>query len=87
MRKQVVKREFYFDPDNLPENYNLFIDEATEKLFKREPEQRKNPHNYPVGVTTYDNFYSHEELKEIESLVERTEEQCKNRAFLPMTAQ
>lgn len=53
----------------------------------QKPEERKNPFNYPVGCTTYENFYSHEELCEIEKLVEDTEKRCKNRAFLPMTAQ
>ena len=87
MRRKVIKREFYFDPGNLPENYSLFIDKVTEKHFRNNPEERKNPLNYPVGITTYDNFYSHDELREIEKLVEDTEKRCKNRAFLPMTAQ
>ena len=86
-RRQVIKREFYFDPDNLPENYSLFIDETTEALFKKDPAQRKNPYNYPVGATSFDNFFSNEELCEIEKNVESTEDRCKDRAFLPMTAQ
>ena len=58
MRRQVIKREFFFDPDNLPENYELFIDDEIKKLFKKHPEERSNPYNFPVGVTTYENFYS-----------------------------
>ena len=65
----------------------LFIDEKTEKLINSSSEQRSNPFNYPVGVTTYENFYSHQELCEIESNIEQTEKKCKQRAFLPMTAQ
>ena len=44
-------------------------------------------YNYPVGVTCYQNFFSDSELKALEKEVENTEEKCKNRAFLPMTAQ
>lgn len=56
------------------------------KVLKNQ-KQRNCPYNYPVGVTSYENFYSHEELCEIERLVEETEKKCENRAFLPMTAQ
>ena len=70
LRRNVIKREFFFDPDNLPENYILFINEKTERLMKSNPAERKNPLNYPVGVTAYANFFSHEELREIEGNVE-----------------
>lgn len=83
----MIKKEFFFDPDNLPENYMLFIDEETEKKIRKSAEERRNPLNYPVGCVTYENFFNHEELKGMESNVEETEKQCKNRAFLPMTAQ
>ena len=72
----MCKREYFFEPDNLPENYMLFLDDATEKLFRRNPKERQNPFNYPVGITTYDNFYSNAELKQIENNVEHTEAQC-----------
>ena len=52
----------------------MFIDLEMEQKFIKNPEERKNPQNYPVGAVTYENFFSHEELKEIESLVEKTEE-------------
>lgn len=34
----------------------------------------KDINNLKIGVVCYDNFYSHEELNEIESLIEETEE-------------
>jgi hypothetical protein len=46
----------------LPENYDQFISIETKKLFKKKPEEKTNPYNYPVGVIAYENFYSHEEL-------------------------
>ena len=87
LRKGIIKREFFFSPDNLPENYTVFIDKETEKMFKKCPEERQNPYNYPAGCVSYENFFSNEELKDLERNVELTEELCKNRAFLPMTAQ
>ena len=56
-------------------------------MFKKSPGERNNHVNYPVGITCFENFFTDEELKEIEKNVENTEELCKNRAFLPMTAQ
>jgi len=82
----VLKREWFFQPDNLPENYHLYISDDTKALFKKTPAEKENAFNYPIGVTTYDNFFSHKELEQIETQVEETEKQCENRAFLPMTA-
>jgi hypothetical protein len=56
-------------------------------LFKKKPEEARNPFNYPVGVVCYENFFSDAELCDMEHKVEQTEQHCKNRAFLPMTAQ
>ena len=87
-RKRVMKREYFFMPDNLPENYDQFMPEATKVILKsRQKNKKNNPTLYPVGITSYENFFSHEELQEIENLVEETEKKCENRAFLPMTAQ
>jgi hypothetical protein len=46
-----------------------------------------NIDNLRVGVTTYENFYSHEELKNMEKHIEDTEKKSLNNTFLPMTAQ
>lgn len=45
-----------------------------------------NPDNLKVGVTTYHDFYSHEQLDEIESLIMETENKSLNDGYLPMTA-
>lgn len=82
-----VKKEFFFSPDNLPDNYSEFISPETQALIRKKPEEARNPFNYPVGIVSYENFYTHEELLEIERQVETTERHCENRAFLPMTAQ
>ena len=47
----------------------------------------KDIDNLMVGVTCYENFFSPEELDEIESLIEQTEERSLDDQFLPMTAQ
>jgi hypothetical protein len=60
--------------------------ESTKELIAKKSKERKNPYNYPVGITAYSNFFTDEELKEIEQKVEDTEKNCENRAFLPMTA-
>lgn len=54
------------------------------------PEESKTKNDlymYPVGITAYENFFSHSELQTIERKVVETETKCENRAFLPMTAQ
>jgi hypothetical protein len=38
-------------------------------------------------VTTYENFYTHEEMKNMERMIEETEKKSLVNAFLPMTAQ
>lgn len=44
-------------------------DELKEKI-RLDPKEAKNPLNYPVGVHCFDNFFSHEELTELEEHVE-----------------
>ncbi len=46
-----------------------------------------NIDNLRVGVTTYENFYSNEELKNMENCIEETETRSLMNTFLPMTAQ
>lgn len=43
--------------------------------------------NLKIGVTCYENFFSHKELQEIEKNVEITEEKSLKDTYLPMTAQ
>jgi hypothetical protein len=84
-REKVIKKEYFFCPDNLPDNYDIFVSTETKNLLKNK-NQRSNPFNYPVGITAYENFFSHEELSQIERKIEETEEKCEVRAYLPMTA-
>ena len=43
--------------------------------------------NLKIGVTSYENFFSSEELDDIENHVEETERRSLNDEYLPMTAQ
>lgn len=82
-RENVVKKEYYFDPrieDGYPTNLK-------QVLGLPDDADMTDINNLKVGVTCYENFYSAEELTEMERLVEKTEEQSLNDRFLPMTAQ
>jgi len=46
----------------------------------------KDINNLKVGVTSYDNFFTHQELDELEKNIENTEAKSLNDGFLPMTA-
>jgi len=54
-RKKIIKRQYFFKPDNLPENYHNYIDPQILKDKKK----KKDPLNYPCGCTSYTNFFSH----------------------------
>ena len=42
--------------------------------------------NLKIGVTSYENFFSHDQLNDIEEHVLGTEERSLNDEYLPMTA-
>mgnify|MGYP000217426716 CR=1 FL=1 len=46
----------------------------------------KNVNNLKIGVTSYENFFSQNELDDIENQVELTERRSLNEEYLPMTA-
>lgn len=46
----------------------------------------KDINNLKVGVTCYENFYTHEEMNDMEKLIEETEQKSLRDEFLPMTA-
>ena len=54
-RKNVIKREYFFTHDTLPENYRQVVG------IKKDVDLT-NVENLRVGVSTYENFYSHQEL-------------------------
>ena len=62
-REKVVKKEFYFDPNCYPSNYDSYIDK---KALKSNPSMKKDYKLYPAGCTTYENFFSHEEMQKME---------------------
>jgi hypothetical protein len=70
--RPVLKTEFFFDPRNYPANFDSYL-----KLFP----------DYRCGVTTYNNFFSHDELRHIEELTYETEKKCFADHYLPMTGQ
>lgn len=79
-RQAVIKREFYFTPETVPDNYTQVVG-LPKDLDLNDVE------NLRVGVTTYENFYTHEELKNMERCIEDTEKKSLNNTYLPMTAQ
>jgi hypothetical protein len=70
--KIIIKKEFFFDSNNVPSNFHKF---------------KTSKDDLRVGVVTYENFYNHDELQTIERLIENTEEFSLKDAFLPETAQ
>ena len=68
-RENVIKKEYYFDPS---------IEEGYPKNFKQtmgynSSTDMKDISNLKVGVTCYENFYTHAQMNEMEKLVEETE--------------
>ena len=53
--------EYFFDKQSVPSNYGAFA---------------SNSKDYRVGVVTYDNFFSHDELLAIEKNTYNTERKC-----------
>ena len=50
--KKYTQTEYYFDPDNYPSNFTSFL---------------PNYPDYRVGCTLYKDFFTHQELIEIEN--------------------
>jgi hypothetical protein len=70
--RQIIRKEFFFDENNVPSNFHKF---------------KLSNDDLRVGVVTYENFFTNEELSEIEKDVEKTEELSLKEAYLPETAQ
>ena len=68
----IISIRYSFKQNAVPQNFKLF-----QSLF---PDLR-------VGVTLYENIFSEEDLKKIESECFETELDSFNHKFLPMTAQ
>lgn len=65
-RQNVLKREFYFNPENVPENYRQVVGLPKDA-------DMNDIENLRVGITTYENFYTDEEMKNMEKCIEDTE--------------
>lgn len=70
--RKIIRKEYFFHQNNYPSNYSRF---------------KTSQDDYRVGVVTYEDFFSHDELCEIEKLIEETEENSSKEVFLPETAQ
>jgi hypothetical protein len=70
--RKYLKKEFFFDPNNLPSNYYKF---------------QSSKDDFRVGIVTYEDYFTNDELIEIERNIEKTEELSLKDAFLPETAQ
>mmetsp|Transcript_43389 Transcript_43389/g.41835 ORF Transcript_43389/g.41835 Transcript_43389/m.41835 type:complete len:113 (+) Transcript_43389:2303-2641(+) len=78
-REAVIRKDFYFHPDNLPPNFRDIVGIQN----REDPDDIEN---FRVGCHTYENFYSHEQMKELESYIEETEKKSFHNSYLPMTA-
>lgn len=79
-REQVLKKEYFFKPGQVPANYRQVVG-----LPKNA--DLSNIDNLRVGVTTFENFYSNEEMVNMERKIEDTERKSLLNSYLPMTAQ
>lgn len=50
-RENVLKRELFFNPDNVPDNYRSVVGLSKDV-------DMLDVENLRVGITTYENFYS-----------------------------
>lgn len=53
--------EFFFDPNSYPSNFSAFLSQFPD---------------FRVGVVTYNNFFTHEELTKLEDRTYITEKKC-----------
>jgi hypothetical protein len=70
--RKYIRKEYCFDESNIPSNFHKF------QLSKTD---------LGVGIVTYENYFTHEELLTIEKNIEKTEELSLKEAYLPETAQ
>jgi len=70
--RKITRKEFFFEKENFPSNLCKFINDREELR---------------VGCVTYENFFTNEELKEIERNIDITDEESLKDLFLPETAQ
>ena len=69
--RKYKKIKYYFDMNNLPFNFKSFIKEFPDGF---------------TGCTAYHDFFTHEEMLDIEKETFETEQKCLKKHFLPMTS-
>ena len=62
-RENVVKREYFFTPDCVPENYKQVVGLPKDEVITDVEKLR-------VGVTTYEKFYTNDEMINMEHMIE-----------------
>jgi hypothetical protein len=72
-RENVIKKTFYFDPEVIPSNFDKYLDPALDKNDYK---------SYPVGCTTFENFFGHDEMKQMELKIEETEQLCSKSRYI-----
>ncbi|EGR34097.1 hypothetical protein IMG5_024190 [Ichthyophthirius multifiliis] len=70
--RKYTQIDYYFDPKNYPSNFASFL---------------PNFKDYRVGCTLFKDFFTHEEMIDIENETYKTEIKCFQRHYFPMTAQ
>lgn len=78
-RENSLKKEYFFNLDSIPDNYRAVVGIPKDELIDDVERLR-------VGVTTYESFYSNEEMNHMEHMIEETEKKSLANAYLPMTA-
>lgn len=81
-RSNVIKKQYHFDPmtGGYPNNFK-------QVLGLKAGTDMKDRENLKIGVTCYENFFSPQELDDLEAQICRTEKKSLDDGFLPMTAQ
>ena len=80
-REKVIKKRWYFDPNvQYPANLKEVLG------LPKDADMTKKENLY-AGATSYENFFTHQEMDEMEKLIENTEEICLRDGYFPMTAQ
>ena len=68
-RKKITKTTYYFPAHNVPKEYDFSLHNKFRSHFD---------YNAPVGVTTYEGFFTEDELTEIENSIDETDKLSKN---------
>ena len=67
--KKYLKKVYYFNPHNLPENYVTFQPKHLRAKVKTSQFEKNNPLNYPTGCHCFENFFSNAEMMKLENKI------------------